>query len=74
LSQRRAESVEDYLVKDGVSPDQLVAKGYGETQPIASNKDAEGRAKNRRVVMYVLANPADVDVKGQGTSQDTPKQ
>ena len=74
LSQRRAQSVLDYLVKDGVGPDQMVAKGYGLTQPIASNKDADGRAKNRRVVMYVLSNPNDVNVKGQGTSQDAPQQ
>jgi OOP family OmpA-OmpF porin len=72
LSQRRAQSVLDYLQKDGVSADQLVAKGYGETQPVASNKDADGRAKNRRVVMYVLANPGDVPVKAQGSAQDTP--
>ncbi|HTV77454.1 MAG TPA: OmpA family protein [Steroidobacteraceae bacterium] len=73
LSQRRAQSVLDYLLKDGVAPDQMVAKGYGETQPVASNKDADGRAKNRRVVLYVLSNPGDVNVKGQGTSQDQPQ-
>ena len=70
LSQRRAESVREYLISDGVSADQLVAKGYGESQPIASNKTDEGRAKNRRVVMYVLANPSAIDVKDQGTAQD----
>ena len=74
LSQRRAQSVLDYLLQDGVGPDQMVAKGYGETQPVASNKEADGRAKNRRVVMYVLSNPNDVNVKGQGTAQDTPQQ
>ena len=61
-----------YLVMDGVPEDQLVAKGYGASQPVASNKDDEGRAKNRRVVMYVLANPGDINVKGQGSAQDTP--
>ncbi len=70
LSQRRAESVRAYLVSDGVSTDQLEAKGYGLTQPVADNKTDEGRAKNRRVVMYVLANPASVDVKDQGVAQD----
>ncbi|HTY93744.1 MAG TPA: OmpA family protein [Steroidobacteraceae bacterium] len=69
LSQRRAEAVLNYLVMDGVAADQVVAKGYGQTQPVASNATAEGRAKNRRVVMFVLANPGDVDVKGQGTAQ-----
>ncbi len=70
LSQRRAESARSYLISDGVAEDQLVAKGYGETQPVTSNKTDDGRAKNRRVVMYVLSNPGDVNVKGQGTAQD----
>ena len=39
LSQRRAESVRSYLIMDGVPADQLAAKGYGESQPVASNKD-----------------------------------
>jgi OOP family OmpA-OmpF porin len=70
LSQRRAESVRAYLLSDGVSAEQLDAKGYGLTQPVASNKTDEGRAQNRRVVMYVLSNPASVDVKDQGVAQD----
>jgi OOP family OmpA-OmpF porin len=49
LSQRRAQSVVDYLVKKGVSPDRLTAKGYGPDRPIADNGTRVGRAKNRRV-------------------------
>ncbi|HEX7972055.1 MAG TPA: OmpA family protein, partial [Thiobacillus sp.] len=49
LSQRRAEAVRAYLVKKGVAADRLTAKGYGESRPVASNKTAAGRAKNRRV-------------------------
>jgi OOP family OmpA-OmpF porin len=49
LSTARAESVRNYLVKRGVDPSRLVAKGYGESSPIADNGTAEGRAKNRRV-------------------------
>jgi len=49
LSKDRAESVKDYLVSKGANPSRIEATGYGETQPIASNKTAEGRAKNRRV-------------------------
>ena len=51
LSQRRAEAVRTYLIEtDGVDPDQLTPRGYGEAEPIADNDTAEGRAQNRRVV------------------------
>jgi len=66
LSQRRAESVREYLISQGVSASQLTAKGYGQTQPIASNSTAAGRAQNRRVVMHVLQNPDDVVVHKEG--------
>ena len=54
LSQKRAESVVKYLIRKGVQKDRLIAKGYGETKPIAPNKNPDGsdnekgRAKNRR--------------------------
>jgi len=54
LSQRRAQAVVDYLVGKGVERDRLVAKGYGESVPIADNNTTEGRAKNRRVEFTVL--------------------
>jgi OOP family OmpA-OmpF porin len=63
LSQQRSESVRAYLVAQGVSEAQLVAKGYGETTPVADNATAAGRAENRRVVLAVLDNPGDVEVK-----------
>lgn len=66
LSRQRADAVRDYLLKQGVPTTQLVSKGYGETQPIADNSTPEGRARNRRVVMYVLENPGDVEVEGEG--------
>ena len=66
LSQQRADSVRTYLLDQGVPAGGLVAKGYGESQPVADNKTEDGRASNRRVVMYVINNPGDVDVKGQG--------
>ena len=69
LSQRRAESVRDYLVSRQVPAGQLVARGYGPTKPVASNATREGRAKNRRVVMLVLENPGDVKVEGEGTAE-----
>lgn len=49
LSKDRAESVKSYLVSQGVNPSRVEATGYGESQPIASNKTAKGRQQNRRV-------------------------
>ena len=49
LSQARAEAVRDYLVKAGVDTARLQAQGFGETQPVATNKTSKGRAENRRV-------------------------
>lgn len=49
LSKERAESVKAYLVSQGANPSRIEATGYGPNQPIASNKTAEGRQKNRRV-------------------------
>lgn len=51
LSQQRADAVKKYLVGKGVADKQVVAKGYGGTQPTADNKTAAGRAANRRVEM-----------------------
>lgn len=49
LSYDRAKSVLRYLAMRGIGEDRMVAKGYGETKPIAGNESDEGRAKNRRV-------------------------
>ena len=55
LSQARANSVVAYLTKKGVDKNRLTAKGFGPSSPIADNKTAEGRAKNRCVVMKIMA-------------------
>lgn len=55
LSQRRAQSVADYLISQGVDAERLVVRGYGETQPVAPNGTAEGRARNRRVELRILS-------------------
>ncbi len=49
LSDRRAATVKDYLVSQGVSSSRLTTKGYGKADPVASNDTDEGRAQNRRV-------------------------
>jgi outer membrane protein OmpA-like peptidoglycan-associated protein len=54
LSQRRAEAVVAYLVNKGIDKDRLVAKGFGEEKPIASNQTEKGRSVNRRVEMIIL--------------------
>lgn len=54
LSQRRAQSVVDYLTKKGIPKSRLVAKGYGESQPVATNDTDEGRQLNRRTEFKVL--------------------
>jgi OOP family OmpA-OmpF porin len=54
LSVRRAESVKAYLVSKGIEPNRVYTEGKGEKQPVASNKTAEGRAKNRRTEIEVI--------------------
>jgi OOP family OmpA-OmpF porin len=54
LSQQRAETIRNYLVKKGIQPGRLVAKGYGSTQPVADNDTDEGRQLNRRTEVRVL--------------------
>jgi chemotaxis protein MotB len=49
LSQKRAEAVMQDLISHGVKPDMISARGFGEANPIGSNKTAKGRAQNRRV-------------------------
>jgi len=55
LSENRAKAVVNYLVSKNISPQRLSAKGYGATQPVASNKTDEGRALNRRTEMKVIS-------------------
>lgn len=55
LSLKRAESAKEYLVKQGISPDQIETVGLGEDHPIADNETEEGRAKNRRDEFEVIS-------------------
>jgi len=58
LSERRAQAVKDYLVSKGIPASKITTIGKGESQPVATNKTAEGRQKNRRV-----------DIEFKGTKQ-----
>jgi OOP family OmpA-OmpF porin len=55
LSARRAATVRDFLISQGVSPARISTRGYGESQPIADNGTAAGKAQNRRVVLRITA-------------------
>ena len=69
LSSARAASIVRMLAMDGVNPGRMAAVGYGEFQPVADNATAEGRARNRRVVLVVSRN-LDVrrSISGVGSS------
>ena len=54
LSERRAKTVRHFLIQYGVAEDRLTFRGYGESQPIADNSTAEGRATNRRVELRLV--------------------
>ena len=53
LSEKRSASVRDYLVDSGVSMNNIIARGFGKTQPVADNSTSDGRKLNRRVEMIV---------------------
>ena len=72
LSSARSASIVRMLAMQGVNPGRLASVGYGEFQPVANNATAEGRARNRRVVLVVSRN---LDVRrsltGTGTANAT---
>ena len=53
LSARRAATVRDFLISRGIAEDRMTARGYGESQPVADNSTAAGKAQNRRVVLRI---------------------
>ncbi len=57
LSQRRAQSVMNYLISQGINAQRMNAVGYGESEPITSNDTQEGRAINRRIELAVIRRP-----------------
>jgi outer membrane protein OmpA-like peptidoglycan-associated protein len=56
LSEKRAQSVADYLKLQGVTAERLTSIGFGETQPVADNSTTEGRTENRRVSFVIVPN------------------
>lgn len=72
LSAGRAATVVSQLVKEGVNPERLAAIGYGEYHPVADNRFEEGREKNRRVVLVLLAQSASrFRLQGMGEEKST---
>jgi chemotaxis protein MotB len=55
LSQKRAENVMAFIISQGVKPDLISAQGFGDSNPIASNNTAQGRAQNRRVELSLAS-------------------
>lgn len=66
LSQKRAETVTNYLVSKGVSKGRLTTKWYGETQPKYDNATEEGRVKNRRVELGIVASEEMIEDAKEG--------
>ncbi|HJY85538.1 MAG TPA: OmpA family protein [Candidatus Acidoferrales bacterium] len=68
LSERRAATVRDYLVSQGIPMNSVVARGFGKTQPVAENDTAAGRARNRRVELIVSGEVIGIQMRGPGSS------
>lgn len=73
LSSARASSIVRMLAMDGIDPGRMAAVGYGEYQPVAGNDTADGRARNRRVVLVISRNlEVRRSLTGSGTANATP--
>jgi outer membrane protein OmpA-like peptidoglycan-associated protein len=66
LSEQRAGAVRDYLVQQSIPADHVTAKGFGKTQPVASNETAAGRQQNRRVEVVVSGEEIGTNAPTQG--------
>ena len=70
LSERRAQSVRDYLVEAGIDPTMITTKGFGKTRPLLRDNSARGRAKNRRVEIGIVNTL--VEYQGPAADEDQP--
>jgi len=73
LSERRADSVRDFLAEEGVAGSTMTAKGFGKTQPVATNDTPEGRQRNRRVELVVSGEAIGKAAAGTPVSAVTPQ-
>jgi outer membrane protein OmpA-like peptidoglycan-associated protein len=72
LSQKRAEAVVAFLVREGVSAERLVAQGFGPDRPLVENAtNAEQHAQNRRVEFNIVNGGENVQTQNSGPSADT---
>jgi len=74
LSERRAQAVVDYLVRHGIERSRLEPRGFGKSQPVASNATDEGRAQNRRVELNTIgaAGRRGMEREGHEYREETP--
>ncbi len=73
LSEKRAESVREYLIQQSVPADSVTAVGLGKTDPVASNDTAAGRQRNRRVEMVVSGSPIGIENQSPASSAPAPR-
>lgn len=69
ISNQRAEAVKAYLTSCGIATSRMTAQGLSYSDPVADNSTAEGRAQNRRVELYIMANESMVAAAENGTLQ-----
>ena len=69
LSENRASTVKQFLVAQGVSPDNISSQGFGKNDPVADNSTASGRAENRRVNMVVSGDAIGVESSAVASSR-----
>ena len=76
LSEHRAQAVRDYFVQQGINSSAVEARGFGKTEPIASNDTSEGRQQNRRVELILSGDAigADTENAAPQTASDVPHQ
>ena len=72
LSEKRAASVRDYLVNSNVSINNVIARGFGKTRPVADNSTASGRKLNRRVEMIVSGDVIGTQITPGAASNTAP--